>query len=191
MKPLPSTLAALLMAGACLSACAPSETQNAASASTSVGEEATTLSQAASQAEVSATASMDIGVTIGGDGSAIQMEPLTENDIESAKLGGELACSFSAGNTPPLLLATGIVASKEPAFGVVKIAGYVERIAAPGGYEGITTNPTFSGQGKTIIITTTGNPVGGGESPYRPATLTYQRADGASRVIAGTWTCGP
>ena len=50
---------------------------------------------------------------------------------------------------------------------------------------------TFSGQGKTITIALTGKAIGDGESPAYPATLTYDRADGARRVIEGTWTCGP
>jgi len=41
------------------------------------------------------------------------------------------------------------------------------------------------------VIADTGPAEGGAESPPRPATLTYQRADGASRVFQGLWTCGP
>lgn len=121
----------------------------------------------------------------------IQLDELTESDLESAGLSGELACSFSTGDTPPILFATGIVASGEPAQGVVKVSGYVERIGAPGGFSGITENPTFTGQGKTIKITITGPASGGGESPPRPATLIYKRADGASRTFDGRWQCGP
>lgn len=129
--------------------------------------------------------------TVGGDGSEIRLEELTQADIEGAELSGELACSFSTGDTPPILYATGIVASDEPAQGVVKVSGHVERIGAPGGFEGITDDPVFSGQGKMIGIAVTGPAVGGGESPPRPATLTYERADGASRVFEGRWQCGP
>lgn len=132
-----------------------------------------------------------IGATSGGDGSEIQLDALTESDIKGAGLSGELVCSFSTGNTPPILYATGIVASAEPAQGVVKVAGYVERISAPGGFNGMTRNPTFNGQGKTIKITLTGPASGGGESPPRPAKLVYERADGASRTIGGRWQCGP
>lgn len=131
------------------------------------------------------------GVTTGGDGSEIQLDELTENDLEDAELSGELACSFSTGDTPPILFATGIVASDEPAQGVVKVSGYVERIGAPGGFGEMTDNPTFTGQGKTIRITVTGPASGGGESPPRPATLVYERADGASRSFDGHWQCGP
>ncbi|TYT26157.1 hypothetical protein FZO89_07730 [Luteimonas viscosa] len=129
--------------------------------------------------------------TIGGDGSEIRLDALTEQDLADADLSGELACSFSADDAAPILLARGMVASGEPAQGIVKVAGYVEVIRAPGGFDGILENPTFTGQGKTIVIAVTGPATGGGESPPRPATLTYQRADGASRTFDGRWQCGP
>jgi len=130
--------------------------------------------------------------TVGGDGSEIQLDTLTGDDVSGAGLQGELACSFSEdGQTQPLLHATGVVASDEPAQGVVKVAGYVEPVRAPGGFDGMADNPVFTGQGKTIRIEATGPATGGGESPARPATLTYQRADGASRTIEGLWQCGP
>lgn len=132
------------------------------------------------------------GATVGGDGSQIELDELTASDIREAAPSGELACSFSTGDTTlPILMAMGIVASDEPAQGIVKVAGYVERIAAPGGFDGIMDNPTFTGQGKTIEIEVTGAASDGGESPPRPATLTYQRADGASRTFDGRWQCGP
>lgn len=173
---------AIAMIATGLAACSPSDQTETISA----GSEPVLASSMQSEAIAEVT-----GETVGGDGSSIQMDTLTQADIEGANLGGELACSFTTGNTPPLLLATGVVGSDDPAFGVVKIAGYVERIAAPGGFEGITNDPTFTGQGKTIKIAITGAPVGGGESPYRPARLTYMRADGASLTMDGRWNCGP
>jgi len=129
--------------------------------------------------------------TVGGDGSAIELSPLSAQDVEAAALTGELACVFAAPAAPTLLLARGNVASRDPAFGVVKAGDYVERVAAPGGFDGMAKGAVFQGRGKTIRIALTGPAIGGGESPPRPATLTYQRADGAERVFAGTWTCGP
>lgn len=172
---IPHAIAMAVIAGALLAGCSPSE-------------------QAAADppmAEEPATPTSSTDATVGGDGSNIQLDELTESDLEDAALSGELACSFSTGNTQPILFAMGIVASDEPAQGIVKVSGYVERIGAPGGFEGITDNPTFTGQGKTIEIAATGPASEGGESLPRPATLTYQRADGASRTFDGRWQCGP
>jgi hypothetical protein len=129
--------------------------------------------------------------TVGGDGSEIVLDTLSETDLTGADLSGELACSFSEDGAQPLLHAMGVVGSQDPAQGIVKVAGYVEPVRAPGGFDGMTRNPTFTGQGKTIRIEETGAAIGDGESPPRPATLTYQRADGASRTIEGRWQCGP
>lgn len=131
------------------------------------------------------------GATVGGDGSEIRLDALTPADAEGAKLAGELGCSFSTAGAAPLLLAMGDVASRDAAQGVVKVAGYVERVAAPGGFDGMLKGATFSGAGKTIRIAVTGAAIGGGESPPNPATLTYERADGASKTFVGQWVCGP
>lgn len=134
----------------------------------------------------------DEGDTVGGDGSAITLSPLTAADIEGASLAGELACAFST--TPggvPLLLARSDVASDVPARGLVKVGDYVEPVAAPGGFDGILRGAKFSGAGKVVLVEPTGPATAGGESPPRPATLTYHRADGARRTFAGQWQCGP
>ena len=128
--------------------------------------------------------------TVGGDGSPIRLEPLSAAEVREAELPGELACSFDTGSGP-LLIASGDVASRDPAMGIVKVGDYVERVAAPGGFDGMVKGAVFTGLGKTIRIAITGAPTAGGESPPSPATLTYQRADGASRTIPGQWTCGP
>lgn len=130
------------------------------------------------------------GATVGGDGSEIKLDGLTEPDLKSAALTGELACSFQAQDNSTILYAMGIVGSKEPAQGVVKVAGEVERLGAPGGFNGMIKGALFTGRGKTVVVAITGAAMGG-ESPALPATLTYQRADGASRSIDGIWQCGP
>lgn len=129
--------------------------------------------------------------TVGGDGSDIVLAPLSSADIEGATLTGELGCSFSIGDAPPLLVAMGDVASKEPSRGVVKVGDYVEAVAAPGGFDAMLEDARFTGAGKVIRITVTGTATGPGESPPVPATLTYDRADGARRSLAGQWSCGP
>lgn len=131
------------------------------------------------------------GQTRGGDGSEITLNALSEEDMRGASLPGELGCSFTTDDGEVLLIAMGNVASSDAAQGVVKVAGYVERVSAPGGFDGMTASPTFSGKGKTVHIEVTGEPTEGGESPPRPATLTYDRADGAQRHWRGEWRCGP
>ena len=133
------------------------------------------------------------GDASGGDGSAITLGALTATEIDAAALMGELACSFSAGEAgdAPLLLAKGDVASRDPARGVVKVGDSVEPVAAPGGFDAMLRGTRFSGAGKTLDIELTGAASGGGESPARPATLVYHRADGAQRSWNGWWQCGP
>lgn len=132
-----------------------------------------------------------VGTTVGGDGSAISLSALSGAEIEAATFSGELACSFSTAEAVPLLVAKGNVASPDPAVGLIKIGDYVERIAAPGGFDAMAKGTVFSGRGTTIRIALTGAATGTGESPPRPATLTFDRADGARRVFDGRWACGP
>ncbi|MET0271739.1 MAG: hypothetical protein ABW360_01980 [Phenylobacterium sp.] len=131
------------------------------------------------------------GATIGGDGSAIQLSGLSPADVEGGALAGELGCAFSAPGSATLLVAKGDVGSTERAYGLVKVLESVESVSAPGGFDGLLKGATFVGRGKTIRIALTGPAVGGGESPPRPATLTYDRADGAHRTFEGLWQCGP
>lgn len=131
------------------------------------------------------------GATIGGDGSPIALQALAPDDVAAANLGGELGCVFVDRDGAPLLHAMGVVASDDPALGIVRIAGVVETVRAPGGYDGMLADPVWSAPGMTIRISVTGVAQGGGESPPRPATLTVLRADGATRGIDGQWQCGP
>lgn len=126
----------------------------------------------------------------GGEGSAIMLSALSAADMEAQPLAGELACSFSTDAASPLLVARGNVASDNAAQGLVKVTGSVERVTAPGGFDGMLKGAVFTGAGMTIRITQTGPSAGGGESPPSPATLTYE-ADGANQTLAGRWECGP
>lgn len=193
------TLAVLLVAGC--------------SEPTGVTEDATTVARSADSTAVApqppAPATVDVAAsmprsnasevnktdadsaTVGGDGSAINLAPLSAAEIQSASLSGELGCSFSTSASLPIFVAMGDVASRDAAQGVAKVGSYVERVAAPGGFDAMLKGVTFSGAGKTIRIDPIGPARGGGESPPRPATLTYDRADGARRTLAGWWSCGP
>ncbi|MDR6623922.1 hypothetical protein [Caulobacter segnis] len=179
-----SRAALVALAALTLAACSPRPTAEKA-------EPAPAPATSAPAPTVPASAPAAPSPTVGGDGSPIQLSGLGAADMDANSLEGELGCSFSAGNAPPLLIAKGDVGSRDPAFGLVKVGDYVERVAAPGGFDGMLKGATFSGAGKTVTIAVTGPASGGGESPPRPATLTYDRADGARRVIDGEWTCGP
>ena len=183
-----ATVWALAAATLALTACSDQKTQDQAASAppAAVGSETRTP---ATPAPAPATGQTG-GSTVGGDGSEIQLSALTPADMQANATQGELACGFAADGAT-LLTAQGFVASKDAAQGLVKVTGYVERVAAPGGFDGMLKGATFTGAGKTVVIAVTGPATGGGESPPSPATLTYQRADGASRVIPGTWTCGP
>lgn len=132
------------------------------------------------------------GATVGGDGSPIVLNVLSTADLQAAPLKGELGCSLATPTASPLLVPVGVVASKEAAQRVVKVGDYVEPVATPGGFDAMSKGAAFVGQGKTVTIALTGAaPVGGGESPGYPATLTYDPADGARLTLTGLWTCGP
>jgi len=194
-----SGVAMALAAGLLLTACsqAPEPARgDAAVAAAPSDETASVRAQDAAVAEPAAStpeegARPGGSETIGGDGSPIQLDPLTAQDLAEAGLAGELACAFTVGDAPPLLYGIGLVDSDEPAQGVVKVAGYVEPVRTPGGFDAMLHDPVFSGRGKTIRIAITGTGGPGEESPAVPATLLYQRADGASRTIEGHWQCGP
>ncbi len=181
----------LVAAVVAVAACSPREENKAAAPDATPPASSTPASPPASATSTPQPPAAGQSATVGGDGSQIRLDALTPADVEGARLTGELGCSFSTPEASPLLLAMGDVASKDAAQGVVKVAGYVERIGAPGGFDGMLKGATFSGAGKTIRIAVTGPAAGGGESPPSPATLTYERMDGASRTWIGSWTCGP
>lgn len=187
-------LATVIAAALVLSACSQQKTEDQPAAPAASDEVRTPAVAPAAPAPVTAAPNDDApsNGTVGGDGSQITLSGLTQADFQANKLEGELGCSFnSGGGTDPLLYALGYSGIKEAAHGLVKVGSYVERVVAPGGYDAMVNGTTFNGQGKVIKIAITGKQIGGGESPPYPATLTYDRADGAKRVIEGTWTCGP
>lgn len=181
---LPATAIALSLA-----ACSqPSETDKAATAS--YDGEAAPDAKAADMAPP-AIKPTDVP-TRGGDGSPIELAMLSEADVSGANLEGELACSFAAEEgAQPILLAQGDVASQDPSRGIVKVGDTIETVSANGGFDAMAKGTKFFAKGLELRVALTGPAQGGGESPPRPATLTADRADGAQRVFAGLWQCGP
>lgn len=181
---LPATALSLVLA-----ACSqPAETEKAPTASYD-GD--VVPAGKASEPAVPAIKPVDIP-TRGGDGSPIELAALTEADVGGAKLKGELACSFAADEgAQPILHAQGDVASADPSRGIVKVGDTIEAVSANGGFDAMAKGTKFFGKGLQLRIALVGPAQGGGESPPRPATLTADRADGAQRVFAGLWRCGP
>lgn len=122
--------------------------------------------------------------------SALELQPLTPADLTTAALAGELGCSFTTDDSPPLLVAMGDVASKTPAQGAIKVAGAVIKLTSPGGFDGMLKGAAFTGPDAEVRIAVTGEATGGGESPPSPATLTFDSPPGGM-TVAGSWTCGP
>ncbi|WP_185983741.1 hypothetical protein [Aureimonas mangrovi] len=131
-----------------------------------------------------------VGMENETDASA-SLAPLTAEDVQSAALPGELGCSFSTPQEGPFLLAMGVVASDEPAAGLIKPGETATRISAPGGFDAMLGGAAFSGEAGTVRVVLSGPATGGGESPPRPASLTYEPAGGAPQTLAGRWECGP
>ncbi|MBN9320005.1 MAG: hypothetical protein J0I28_10000 [Caulobacterales bacterium] len=126
------------------------------------------------------------------DTTIVSLAPLTEGDITEHPLAGELGCSFTNAQGDLVLLAKGDVGSTAPAQALAKSSVAIDRLTAPGGYDGITGGATFTGPDKTLTVAIKGPAIGGGESPPRPAALTYARPNnGASQTFEGRWTCGP
>ncbi|HDZ46747.1 hypothetical protein LCGC14_0121520 [marine sediment metagenome] len=117
------------------------------------------------------------------------LSALSEDDMRNASLQGELGCSFTTNSESVLLVAMGVVASSDPAEGLVKVDNELRQVSAPGGFDGMWRGATFEGDGHSIQITVTGEAEGSGESPPYPADITLEGTD--QSAISGRWTCGP
>jgi len=204
MKILGQFLAATAIASLALAAACKSETAPPDSPPGKSGGEADPMPtpDATSEARLGGTVEgvrdgepIDSG-TIGGDGSDLRIDPLTNADVVGANLRGELGCSFTkTGDNAPLLLAKGDVASSDRALAAVRFAGIAERMVSTedGGFDAIVDGGRFATRGLTIDIRRGKAPMPGatGESPPYPAAMRAMRADGAERDFKGTWTCGP
>jgi len=138
---------------------------------------------------IAVTAALLAGA-VGAEASGVALQPLSAEDVEVAKLSGELACGFGIDAQQTIMLAHGDVASKDSAQGIVKVNGAVKKVSAPGGFDAMIEGARFKGNGVSIVIKVTGEATGEGESPPRPATLTFAGMEGATN-IEGQWTCGP
>lgn len=123
--------------------------------------------------------------------SSTDLSTLSARDVSGANGAGELACVFENEQGSSLLYAAGDVASQKRANGIVKVGTIVKTLSAPGGFDGILNSATFAGEDGTLRVLIGSTTRSNGESPARPATLTYEPANGESRTYSGLWTCGP
>ena len=121
-------------------------------------------------------------------------QPLAAEDIESAALAGELACSFAERDADgALLVAMADVLDEARAEGVLKLGPSTLRLRAvePGGFNAMVRGARFaSGDLEARVVVTSDTPTAGGESPPLPARLEIGSPAGTQR-IDGEWTCGP
>lgn len=116
---------------------------------------------------------------------------LTAADIAAADLSGELACGFTDEGGATVFHATGNVGSSRVAEAIIKLGGTVTHVTAPGGFDRMQRGTTFASPVTKVRIGDVGGAQGEGESPPRPATLTWTAGDGTQGSIVGRWTCGP
>ncbi len=128
------------------------------------------------------------------------LEELDEADIRSARLEGELACTFRhEDGQAPIFFGRGNVLDDVGAIAAVKYGGSVQRLEMEGrgGYDAMADGARFGGQGLTLTIATTGDdplpekPQVAMESPAYPATLTFTGPGEARQMIEGLFECGP
>ena len=131
--------------------------------------------------------------THGGDGSEIELLAVSAAKLETVDLPGELACTFQAPTHGTLLVARADVLPDGAVRAVLNNNGYTEMLAngRAGGFNDLLDGITLTGKGLTLRIARGDEESTGDESTRHAAKLTVQRADGAERTYAGTWTCGP
>ncbi|RZA20503.1 MAG: hypothetical protein EOP93_05645 [Lysobacteraceae bacterium] len=133
------------------------------------------------------------GLTRGGDGSQIALQPLGAEQLEEADLTGELACSFQDNLSTTLLVARADVLPDGMVRAAINNHGYVETLgnARAGGFDDLVDGITLAGKGMTLLLARGAPLSSGDESTLHRATLIVQRADGAERRYEGTLACGP
>lgn len=120
---------------------------------------------------------------------------LTAEDIEGARLAGELSCSFvERGVRAPLLVASADVDDAARPGGVLKLGSSTLRLesAAAGGFNAMVEGARFvSGDLTAAVMVTSPEPLDDSESPPLAAVLELGSAALGTQRIEGEWSCGP
>ena len=132
---------------------------------------------------------------VGSEAAAITLQPVRAEDVEG--LRGELACAFNTSDSDEtLLVARADVSEDARATAAVNNNGFGQQLFGEqlGGFSQIEpTGGTFAGEGLVVVIDLNGDELDGPqtEQSRQSATMTANRADGATRTYDGLWVCGP
>ena len=120
---------------------------------------------------------------------------LTAEDIEGARLVGELSCSFvERGVRAPLLIASADVDDAAHPAGVLKLGSSTLRLesTAAGGFNAMVRGARFtSGDLSAKVTVTSDAPLDDSEAPPLAAVLELGSAALGTQRIDGEWSCGP
>ena len=136
----------------------------------------------------------NMGVT-GDDAGLSTLQPVTAEDV--SMLEGELACSFATSDeSNTLLVARADVSENGRATAAINSDGFAMQLYGEqlGGFSGLEEDGgTFAGEGMVIVVELGDAALGGSETEQssQVATMTVNRADGATRTFDGEWVCGP
>jgi hypothetical protein len=120
---------------------------------------------------------------------------LTAEDVEGARLAGELSCAFNErGMRAPVLVASADVDDAARPVGVLRLGPSTLRLesADAGGFNAMVEGASFtSGDLTARVAVTSDEPLDDSEAPPLAAVLELgSEALGAQR-IEGEWSCGP
>ena len=181
---------AALSAGLLLVACSPSGDKTANAPETRMGDAPIVNAQD--------TSAMPAEGDMANDEAAMAPSGLQPVSMAGADmLEGEPRCSFQEVDTArTMLIAAADVDPDGRATAVINNDGadlqlYGEQL---GGFSGLEEDGgTFAGEGMVIVVELGAAALDGSqtEQTSKAATMTVNRADGATRTIDGEWVCGP
>jgi hypothetical protein len=187
-----------LAAGLFMAACSPSDD---AATDTSTDNETAIIDAQDSRVETRSDAFLpddtdetNMGVT-GDDAGLSTLQPVSAEDV--SMLEGELVCSFSTSDeNNTLLVARADVSENGRATAAINNDGFALQLYGEqlGGFSGLEEDGgTFAGEGMVIVVELGDAALGGSdtEQSSQVATMTVNRADGATRTFDGEWVCGP
>lgn len=124
---------------------------------------------------------------------AATVEALTQADLSSVSLDGELGCSFDVEGTGQVFVAMGYADDDRPANGLVRWGGRAYPVSSDdGGYDAMIDGGEFEGgEIEVEIDRTSDDALSGGESSGYPARISIEGPDDEEAWADGVWTCGP